>query len=120
MTAFDFPVRESSELIPFFGKPAYFPLGPARLARMANPLVLMGSTHYDPVHGYVVHTQTIDIERTQNRRQDVRVNARRMAKILEGYVAQYPEQWLMFYPFWPEGDEEAVQQTASSIQAASS
>jgi KDO2-lipid IV(A) lauroyltransferase len=106
MTAFDFPTPQHSQLFPFFGKPAYFPLGPARLVRNPDILVLMGSCRYDPETGYTLHTQTIEIERTNDRRHDTEVNARRMAAVLEDTVAQNPEQWLMFRPYWPESEAE--------------
>lgn len=108
LTAFDFPIRENSTLIPFFGRPAYFPLGPARLARLTNAVVLMGSCRYDPERGYVVRADSIELERTDDRQQDVLNNSRRMARVLERYVAENPDQWLMFYPFWPEAGDEGT------------
>jgi KDO2-lipid IV(A) lauroyltransferase len=120
LTAFDFPIRENSTLIPFFGRPAYFPLGPARLARMTNAAVLMGNCHYDPQQGYIVRADTVEVERTQDRRQDVLVTAQRMAQVLERYVAENPDQWLMFYPFWPESGGEGATQIMEYQQAAPS
>lgn len=109
LTAFDFPIRENSTLIPFFGKPAYFPLGPARLARLTDAIVLMGSSRYDPQQGNIVRAENVELARTRDRQQDILVNAGRMARVLEGYVAENPEQWLMFYPFWPDGEAGAHQ-----------
>jgi lauroyl/myristoyl acyltransferase len=102
MTAFDYPVTQNSHLIPFFRKPAYFPLGLARLARIPGISVLMGSCHYEPEAGYSLDAEFIEMQRTADRQHDTKVNAHRMAKVLERYVAQYPDQWLMFRPFWPE------------------
>ena len=51
-----------------------------------------------------------ELERTEDRQQDILNNARRMAQVLEGYVAENPDQWLMFYPFWPAGGEENAPQ----------
>lgn len=102
MTAFDYPVPQNNHLIPFFGRPAYFPLGLARLARTPGISVLMGSCHYESEAGYSLDAQAIEMQRTADRQHDTKVNAHRMAEVLEGYVAQYPEQWLMFRPFWPE------------------
>ncbi len=116
LTAFDFPIRENSTLIPFFGRPAYFPLGPARLARLTNAVVLMGSCRYEPERGYVVRADSIELERTADRQQDVLNNSRRMAEVLERYVAENPDQWLMFYPFWPGGGDESAYEPAGSPQ----
>lgn len=110
LTAFDFPIRQNSTLIPFFGRPAYFPSGPARLARLTDAIVLIGSSRYDPEQGHIVRTESIELVRTPDRQQDVLVNAQRMARFLEGYVAEKPDQWLMFYPFWPESAGDGAYQ----------
>jgi KDO2-lipid IV(A) lauroyltransferase len=104
LTAFDHPAPRKDKLIPFFGQPSYMPLGPARLARIADVLVLLGTCYYDPVRGYVLDTDVLDAEHSNDRQHDTVVNAARMAQILERYVGAHPEQWLMYYPFWPNED----------------
>lgn len=104
MTAFDRPIPDDQHLIPFFGRPAYFALGPARLAVMTKAKVFMGSCHYEAGKGYIMHAQPIEMVYSGNRQSDIETNACRMAEVLEGYVRQYPEQWLMFHPFWPCGE----------------
>lgn len=101
MTAFDRPIPEERHLVTFFGQPAYFAPGPARLAVLAQAGVIMGSCHYDPDAGHVLHAQPVDMVYTGDRRHDLDVAVTRMAQVLEGYVRQRPEQWMMFYPFWP-------------------
>lgn len=103
LTAFDHPIPREDRLISFFDHPSYLPLGPARLARIPDLFVMLGSCHYDPAHGYLLHTHILDAERTRDRKHDTLVNAHRMAQVLEEYVATHPEQWLMFYPLWPDG-----------------
>jgi lauroyl/myristoyl acyltransferase len=103
VTAGDRPIPEDRELISFFGRPAYLPLGPARLAMMSEAKILMGGCHYDSEGGYVLEvTGPIELVRTGNWRKDMLDNASRLAAILEGYVRAHPEQWMMFYPLWPE------------------
>jgi len=103
MTGIDRPIPEDRELIEFFGRLAYLPVGPVRLALMSGATVIVGSCHYDPDQGYVLQvTGPIEMIRTGDRRQDILVNARQLAKILEGFVRAHPDQWMMFHPFWPE------------------
>jgi lauroyl/myristoyl acyltransferase len=103
LTAGDRPIPEDRELISFFGRPAYLPLGPARLAMMSEATILMGGCYYDSQEGYVLEvTGPIQLVRTGNWRKDMHSNASRLAEILEGYVRAHPEQWMMFYPLWPE------------------
>lgn len=102
LTAGDRPIPEDRALISFFGRPAYLPLGPVRLAMMSEAKILMGGCHYDPQQGYVLEvTGPIELARTGNWRRDMVDNAGRLAVILEGYVRAHPEQWMMFYPLWP-------------------
>jgi KDO2-lipid IV(A) lauroyltransferase len=103
VTGVDRPIPQDQELIEFFGQPAYMPLGPARLALMGDAISYVGGCHYEPGAGYALQfTGPIETVRGGSRRQDVLVNARRLAAVAEEYVRAYPEQWLMFYPVWPE------------------
>jgi lauroyl/myristoyl acyltransferase len=103
LTGMDFPVHQDRELIEVFGRPAYLPVGPVRMALMTGAVVFVGGCHSRSDEGYVMDaTGPIEMVRTGDRRQDVFVNIRRLAAILEGYVRAHPEQWMMFHPFWPE------------------
>jgi KDO2-lipid IV(A) lauroyltransferase len=102
-TGMDRPIPEDRELIEFFGRLAYLPVGPTRLALMTGAAVFLGSCRYDPGEGYALDVKgPIEMVRTGNRRQDILTNTRRLASILEGIVRARPEQWMMFHPFWPE------------------
>lgn len=102
MTAFDRPVPDDQHLIPFLGKPAYFALGPARLALMTGAKVIMGCCYFDHELGYQLHITPISLSNGGKRQEDILTNACRMAEVLEMYVRQHPTQWMMFHPFWPE------------------
>ena len=103
VTGLDRPVPQNPESIKFFGRPSYLPVGPARIALMTGATVLTGSCHYDSDAGYVLEfTGPVEMVRTGDLRQDILVNTRRLAVILEGYVRARPEQWMMFHPFWPD------------------
>jgi lauroyl/myristoyl acyltransferase len=102
LTGMDRPIPEDEELIEFFGRPAYLPVGPVRLALMTEATVIISSCYYEPDEGYALEfTGPIEMIRTGDRRQDILTNIRRLAVILEGYVRAHPEQWMMFHPFWP-------------------
>jgi KDO2-lipid IV(A) lauroyltransferase len=103
LTGMDHPIPEDRELIEFFGWPAYLPVGPVRLALMTEATVIICSCYYEPDEGYALEfTGPIEMIRTGDRRQDILINTRRLAVILEGYVRAHPEQWMMFHPLWPE------------------
>lgn len=112
MTAFDRPIPEERHLVTFLGKPAYFAPGPARLAVMTQACVIMGSCYYEPAVGHVLDARQVEMVYTGDKQQDIAGNVARMAQVLEQYVRQRPEQWMMFYPFWP--DTPPQQDTSSS------
>jgi KDO2-lipid IV(A) lauroyltransferase len=52
---------------------------------------------------YAMHIEPpMELVRTGNLEQDVKLNTRRVLDILEGIIRRWPEQWMMFVPVWPE------------------
>jgi len=103
MTGADRPVPEEDDLVPFFGRPARLPLGPARLALLAHATVLLGACYRDPEEGYILHvTGPIEMVDTGDRKTDVIASTRRLAEVMETYIQARPTQWLMFHRLWPD------------------
>jgi len=44
----------------------------------------------------------MDMIRTGDRHKDRLLNARRVIAILEGFIRDHPDQWMMFVPVWPD------------------
>lgn len=88
--------------VPFFGRPAPFPLGPARLAqRTGAPIMVIGSTR-QPDHSYHVEAQPLlrpDPDRPDDEAAVALTAA--MAAGFERIVTAYPAQWYPFHPIWP-------------------
>jgi lauroyl/myristoyl acyltransferase len=102
LTGVDRPIPEDRELVEFFGRPAFLPVGPVRLALMTGALVIMGSCYYEPGKGYGLKvTEPFEMIRAGDRKRDLMTNVRRVADVLEEHVRARPEQWMMFHPFWP-------------------
>jgi KDO2-lipid IV(A) lauroyltransferase len=107
MTGVDWPIPDEDELIEFFGRPAYLPVGLARLALMTDATVLLGACYHDPEGGYVLDvTGPIELVNTGDRKADAVESMRRLAKVIEGYVSAHPEQWVMFHPVWPQASPD--------------
>jgi lauroyl/myristoyl acyltransferase len=34
--------------------------------------------------------------------RDIKAGVQKMARVMEKYIRQYPDQWLMFQPIWDE------------------
>ena len=100
----DRPVSELDEPVPFFGRPARVPSGHVRLALKTGASIVMGYFAYLPeTKRYTAHFESpLEMIRTGNREQDVQVNMRRVLDVLEGFIRNWPEQWQMYVPVWPE------------------
>lgn len=102
-TGVDRPVPQDQELIEFFGRPAFMPLGPARLAVMTGASTFVGGCYYTPGKGYALqYTGPLELINTGDKKQDILTTARSIIAVVEKYVRERPEQWLMFHPVWSE------------------
>jgi lauroyl/myristoyl acyltransferase len=103
MTGVDWPIPDNEELTEFFGRGAHLPVGLARLALMTDAMVLVGACHHDAERGYVLDVSgPIEMARTGDRKADIVESMRRLVYVIQEYVSEYPEQWMMFHRVWPD------------------
>lgn len=104
----------------FMGRPA-----------LTNPLMAKLARHYEvPVHGARVirlhgHrfrleiTPALDLPRDAEGLIDVKGATQAMTTVIEGWVREYPEQWLWMHRRWrPMADEAAAKEAAKAAEAA--
>jgi lauroyl/myristoyl acyltransferase len=105
----DWPVgAEGGESVSFFGRPARLATGYIRMALSANAVILPLACRWSPARGYYTITQPpLTLEVTGDREADVQVNARRILAVMENWIAETPEQWLMYHRVWPEPESMA-------------
>jgi lauroyl/myristoyl acyltransferase len=83
-------------LIPFFGRPAPFPLGPFILARAAGVPVVAAFCLLQPDDRYTVRlAPPVILERGEEEGA-----ARRWVGLLEEVVREHPTQWFNFFDVW--------------------
>ncbi len=88
---------------PFFGRKAFFPRGPLRVAMASGATVLPAFIVRLPDGRYrAIVEGPLPIQTAGDRDAALRVNIDRYVAILERYVREYPEQWYCFYPFWDD------------------
>jgi lauroyl/myristoyl acyltransferase len=99
----DRPVSDLDDLVPFFGSPARVPSAHVRLALKSNAVVVMTCCVLDrATQKWVIHMEPpLEMVRTGERAEDVRLNMRRVLDGLEAIIRRWPEQWQMFVPIWP-------------------
>ena len=97
--------------VPFFGREAFFPRGPLRVAMASGATVLPAFIVRLPDGRYraIVEEPLRDRDRRATATRRSRRNLRRYVAILERYVREYPEQWYCFYPFWDDPSREGPQ-----------
>jgi Kdo2-lipid IVA lauroyltransferase/acyltransferase len=89
--------------VPFFGREAYFPRGPLRVAMASGATVLPAFIVRMPDGRYrAIVEEPLPIENGPDRDASLRTNLGRYVAILERYVREYPDQWYCFFPFWDD------------------
>jgi KDO2-lipid IV(A) lauroyltransferase len=95
----------------FFGIPASCTTGLAVFALRSGAPVVPGFLIWDGINRIhkLIFEPEIQLERTGDFREEVRLNTERFTKVIEGYVRKYPEQWLWIHKRWsarPEGEPD--------------
>ncbi len=99
--AFDRDITHTGPHVNFFGESTQMPDGAVQLALKYGAPVVMGFSVRQPNNGSVVYIEPpIHFESTGNMKSDVCAGVQKMASIMEKYIRQYPDQWLMFQKIW--------------------
>ncbi|HEB64038.1 MAG TPA: hypothetical protein ENJ02_00650 [Chloroflexi bacterium] len=99
-TAVDRPSRRYRDKpLTFFGHPAALPAGYVKLALEAGVPILPISAHQHPDGHYEVFVAEPVFP---DQAASLRHNAERVLARLEDFIRRAPEQWLMYYPVWPD------------------
>ncbi len=104
-TGIDRPVpgRKLRHYINFFGRPSPLPVGYITTALAADvPVIVVAAImESDGTYGFR-HSGPIVLKKYQNKLDEIRLNAELILSKIEEYIRLAPEQWLMYYPVWPE------------------
>jgi len=94
--------------VPFFGREAFFPRGPFRVAMASGATVLPAFIVRLPDGRYrAIVEEPLVVDSAGDRDAALRRNIQRYVAILERYVREYPDQWYCFYPFWDDPSRKA-------------
>lgn len=96
--------------IEFCGRKARFPTGAVDLAMRTNSVLIPGWVRR--VGGFRIHADIgppLELIRTGNHDNDLRVNTERLLKLFEAHLKKDPGQWSVLERIWPE---EAASSTA--------
>jgi len=90
----------ASTYVPFFGRPAKTPRGPAVFALRWDIPIIFGAAIRQTSGKYRLVLEAVPVERTGNRDADVDRVVERFTEILERYVRQTPEQYFWHHRRW--------------------
>lgn len=95
--------------VDFFGVPACTTTGIARVALHTDAAVVPGYAFWDEDIGkYRLRFEPpVELVRTGDTERDVLENTQRFAKVIEGIIRKYPEQWIWIHARWknrPKGE----------------
>ncbi|MEK7239450.1 MAG: lysophospholipid acyltransferase family protein [Gemmatimonadota bacterium] len=86
--------------VPFFGRPARTPRGPAVFAlRFGAPLIYALAAR-QPNGRFVLHLEEVEVQSTGNLEADVDATVTRFTAVLEKWVRRYPGQYLWAHRRW--------------------
>ena len=92
----------SSDSPLFFGHQSNLSSGYIRLAAKSGAKIVVVATQMLANGKYKIRfSNSIKIEQCQNKTEEIHINAQKVLSIVEQYIRETPEQWLMFYPVWP-------------------
>ena len=103
ITAIDRDITGTGQMMPFFGKPAPIPLGPAAIAlRLGTPLFPV-CVYRLPDDTYVAEGAPLVYARsTGDARADQVRTTQELLRHIERFVQQHPEQWHVPHRIWAD------------------
>lgn len=94
---------EKGQVLDFFGKPSFFPEGPAAFAIQTGAVIVPGFMLRNPDDTFTLTIEKpIEFKLTGNKDADIKELILEYKSIFEDYIRRYPEQWYMFRKFWIE------------------
>src|SRR5262249_22717241 len=115
----DRPMPGDGVLVNFFGRPAWFPEGPARIALRTGarviPAALVRASDRQDVTLALVDLD-VRITPSGDMERDTRTLTRRILESHERFIRAYPDQWFMFRPMWPESQRRGSAEPALAAE----
>jgi KDO2-lipid IV(A) lauroyltransferase len=87
--------------VPFFGRPAWWPVGPAKLARLTGAALIVGGIRRVGWRRLeIVLRPPLDLGRAGAGPAGIQATTAEIARDLEGLVRESPSQWIWMYDPW--------------------
>lgn len=91
----------------FFGKPTNCVVGAATMARFKDVPIFMVQIHMEEDGHHTLHiSQPLRVEKTRDKKEDIRRTTQELNHMLEGHIRRYPEDWFWLHDRWKSMREE--------------
>ncbi|MBM3287237.1 MAG: lysophospholipid acyltransferase family protein [Candidatus Eisenbacteria bacterium] len=109
---FDQDMKAEGVRVPFFGRLAFTPVGPAALCRMTRAALLPMAiqSEGDGSHKITILPE-VEVRRTDDREGDLYEMMVALSGSLERLIEQRPEQWVWFHDRWRRSEEARDEST---------
>ena len=96
-------------LVPFFGRNASMSVGAIRMGLKWGVPICFSIIHREANgrHKMIVH-KPLELTSTGNPERDIPENLKKITRIMENYIRQYPSEYMWFYKIWKYSNETAV------------
>jgi lauroyl/myristoyl acyltransferase len=103
------PTRKKKHYVEFFGRPSPLPLGYITTALAADVPIIVVTAYMRPDGKYgFKFTGPHQLQKYSNKLDNILRNAEMILKEIENFIKLTPEQWLMYYPVWPETADKGL------------
>ncbi len=101
------PSRKDGMVMDFFGKPTNCVVGAATMARFKDVPIFMVQIHMEEDGHHTLHiSQPLRVEKTRDKKEDIRRTTQELNHMLEGHIRRYPEDWFWLHDRWKSMREE--------------
>ena len=100
----------ASTFVPFFGRPAKTPRGPAVFALRLKVPVVFGTALRQPSGKYRLSFEPVTVQDTGNRERDVDAVVAEYTKTLERWVRKAPEQYFWHHRRWKRQPDDTPEE----------
>ncbi len=99
--------RHDGTVVKFFDEPTNFMPGAASMARFKDIPIFPAFMHRTATrtHKLIVYPPLF-VEKTRDKREDLRRTTQQLATLIEQHIRQYPEQWFWLHDRWKSMREE--------------
>ncbi len=103
MTGLDRPLKDGNYRPLFFDYPAGLPVAYVGMAMKAQVPVVVASVEKQENGKYLVDaSEPIEMKSYPDHHTEILQNAETVLKCAEEFIRRIPQQWVMYYPVWPE------------------